>query len=79
MLPSGKFSMEKQNREWVRTLGIFSVIVTDLVGYTGAGVAVGYFAWKKWGAPWWVVLLSSLAGLALAMYRVYQVSQKVWK
>lgn len=71
--------MEKPNREWVRTLGIFSVIVTDLVGYTGAGVALGYFAWKKWGAPWWVVLGASLAGLALAMYRVYQVSQKVWK
>jgi len=58
---------------------MFSVIVTDLVGYTGAGIAVGYFAWKKWGAPWWVLLLCSVAGLVLAMYRVYQVSQKVWK
>ena len=64
------------NRDWVRNLGMFSVIISDLVGYTGIGVGIGYLAWKKWNAPWWVLLLSSLTGLALAMVRVYQVSQK---
>ena len=64
------------NRDWGRNLGMFSVIISDLVGYTGIGVGIGYLAWKKWNAPWWVLLLSSLTGLALAMVRVYQVSQK---
>lgn len=60
--------------EWVRNLGLFSVIVVDLIGYTGAGIALGYLVWKKWNAPWWVLLLTSLAGLGLAMYRVYQLT-----
>jgi hypothetical protein len=60
----------------LRKLGLFTVIVGDLMGYTGAGIGIGYLAWTKWGAPWWVLLLTSVAGLVLAFYQVYQVSQK---
>ncbi len=58
---------EQGPSHWVKSLGLFSIIVTDI----GAGIAVGYFAWAKFGAPWWVLLLSSFAGLGLAMYRSY--------
>jgi F0F1-type ATP synthase assembly protein I len=61
---------------WARSLGLFSVIIADLVGYTGAGVGIGYLAWKKLGAPSWVLVVTSLAGLSLAMFRLYQRSSK---
>jgi hypothetical protein len=61
---------------WVRQLGMLSVIVVDLLGYTGGGIALGYLATRKLGAPWWVLLLTSVAGLSLAMYRLYQRSRK---
>lgn len=61
----------------MKGLGLFSVVVTDLLGYAGAGVALGYFAWKKWDAPWWVLVLFSMAGLVLSMMRVFQLSKKM--
>ena len=64
------------DKNWMRSLGYFSLIIGDLVGFTGAGIALGYFAWKKWNAPWWVILLSSVSGLTLSMYRLYKVTQK---
>ncbi len=63
-----------QNRTWVKNLGLFGAILGDLIGFTGAGVGIGYWAWKKWGAPWWVPLLSSMAGLTVAMWRLYRMS-----
>lgn len=62
-----------------RTLGLFSVIVADLVGYTGAGVGLGYLVTTKWGFPWWTMLVTSITGLVLGMYRVYQLSKKAFK
>ncbi len=68
--------MKESNRpEWIKSLGLLSVIVADLLGYTGAGVGIGYLAWAKWGAPWWVLVLTSMTGLALAMYRLYKMSR----
>jgi len=60
----------------IRQIGLLAIIVSDLVGFVGAGVGIGYLAWTKWGAPWWVLLLSSLVGLTLAFYRIYRVSQR---
>ena len=68
-----KDSEQGQN---LRKFGLLGVIVGDLIGYTAAGIGLGALAWLKWGAPWWVLLLSSTLGLGLAFYRVYQISQK---
>jgi F0F1-type ATP synthase assembly protein I len=75
---TGSNLMEEKNpkRTWVRTLGLFGVIVSDLLGFTGAGVALGYLAWSKFGFPWWILLVTSLLGLAMAMYRLYKMSQR---
>ena len=62
--------------EWMRSLGYFSIIVADIAGYSGAGIAIGYFAWKKWNAPWWVLLLTSTAGLTFSFYRLYKMTQR---
>jgi hypothetical protein len=61
---------------WMRSLGYFSAIMGDLAGFTGAGVALGYFAWKKWNAPWWVILVTTMAGLSISMYRLYKMTQR---
>ncbi|OFZ82580.1 MAG: hypothetical protein A3K03_06930 [Bdellovibrionales bacterium RIFOXYD1_FULL_44_7] len=61
---------------WARKLGLVAVVVTDILGYTGAGVALGWVLWDKVGLPWWILLLTSSAGLALGMYRLYKLSQK---
>jgi F0F1-type ATP synthase assembly protein I len=70
-------SRAETQRRWMKGLGLFSIIVADVVGYSGAGVAVGYLAMTKLGAPWWVLVLTTLAGLSLGMYRLYQLSQRI--
>jgi F0F1-type ATP synthase assembly protein I len=61
---------------WVKAVGLFGVIVTDIIGYTGAGFAIGYFAWKKAGFPEWFPLIPTMLGFGLAMYKLYRLSQK---
>ncbi len=68
-------STQDDEREWVRSLGLFWVIIADLIGCTGAGLGIGYLAFRKWGAPWWVLLITTLAGLGLAMYRLNIMAQ----
>ncbi|MBC7693013.1 MAG: hypothetical protein H7222_14720 [Methylotenera sp.] len=63
----------------MKTLGLFGVIVADFVGYSGAGVAVGYFLWKKLDFPWWILLVTSIGGLYLASYQLYRLSEKDMK
>lgn len=69
-------SKADDTKAWVKGLGLLTVIVGDLIGFTGLGVGIGYWAWKKWSAPWWVLLLTTLSGLTLAMWRMYRMSQK---
>jgi hypothetical protein len=59
----------------LRDFALFGLIVADLMGYTGAGIALGWGLWKKLGAPSWVLLLTTGAGLVVAMVRVYQRSR----
>jgi F0F1-type ATP synthase assembly protein I len=68
--------MKDDDSNWVRSLGYFGIIIGDIVGCTGAGVGFGYLAWNKWGAPWWVLLISSMVGLILAFYRLYRMIQR---
>ena len=67
---------QPERPEWMRTLGYFSLIVSELLGFTGVGLPIGYFAWKKWNAPAWLALLTTMGGLVLSMYRVYRLTQK---
>ena len=59
-------------KDWAKKFGLASVMMVDILGYYGAGVGIGYLAWNKLGWPWWVILLTSTAGLVLAMYRLYR-------
>ncbi|NBU20568.1 hypothetical protein EBS43_03995 [bacterium] len=68
--------MENKPGPKLKKLGLLTVIVGDLLGYTGAGVGLGYLAWQKLKLPWWVLLVSTLAGLFLAFFRIYEISKK---
>lgn len=67
---------EDSTRKWMKSYALFTLIVADLIANVGAGVAIGYLAWQKWHAPWWVPLLSSLIGLFSAFYRLIKFSEK---
>ena len=60
----------------LRDFALFGLIVSDLLGYTGAGLAIGWWLWKKQGAPWVVLPILAIAGLGLAMFRIYKRSPK---
>jgi hypothetical protein len=68
--------MSNHKENLVKKIGLISVIVVDIVGYTVGGVAAGYLLWSKLGFPWWVLLITSSAGLSLGMYRLYQLTKK---
>lgn len=62
----------------LRKFGLVSVIIGELFGYTAVGVGLGYVAWSKWHAPIWVLVLTSMASLGLAFYRLTQILRKEW-
>jgi hypothetical protein len=76
MKSEGKQESKPNSEHWLRKLGLVSVVLGDLLGYTGAGMGIGYLAWKKLSTPAWVIALSAGAGLVLAFYRIYQISKK---
>jgi F0F1-type ATP synthase assembly protein I len=63
-------------KDWAKGLALVSIIAAELLGYTGAGIGIGYWLWKKAGFPWWTILIFSSAGLVLAFYQLYQISKK---
>lgn len=65
------------SREWVKTLGLFGVIVSELVAFTGAGLFLGYWAWDQHGFPWWILVVSSLCGLVFAFIRIKKVVERI--
>lgn len=66
----------ENSQSLMRKFGLFSIVVFDLLAYTGAGVGVGYLAWRRWGFPWWFLLITTFAGLGMAFYQLYRISER---
>lgn len=66
---------DDSERQWVKSLGLFSVIVTFMIGYPAAGAALGYAAWKWMGLPRWVVAPPVVLGFVLAMIRLVRLAR----
>lgn len=66
---------DDQRAAWAKNLGLFSVVVGDLVGCVGAGAGLGYLLMKGLHAPAWILLPTTMAGLVVAMVRLYKISQ----
>jgi hypothetical protein len=65
--------MEKED---YRALGLFSIILLDLVGYSGGGFFLGYYASRHWGWPVWLAGVTAFLGLAVAFYQIYRIFRK---
>jgi F0F1-type ATP synthase assembly protein I len=68
-------SDSEDRKNWIKSLALFSYILADLIVCSGLGIGSGYWAWKHWGAPFWVIILTSMIGLSFAFYRLYRASQ----
>jgi F0F1-type ATP synthase assembly protein I len=67
---------QESKAKWLRGIGLLSIIVGDLVGFTGAGLGLGYLAWTKLHTSVWAMVLGGLVGLTLSMVKLYQLTKK---
>jgi len=70
----GEAEEDPSQSNW-RDLGLFSVIIGEIIGYAGVGAGLGYLAVKKWGFPGWTIALTTMAGLTLAMVQIYRLTR----
>ena len=64
------------DREWVRTLGLFTIIIGELIGYTGSGILVGYGFVRFAGAPRWTIAVTGALALVLAFHQIYRMAKR---
>jgi F0F1-type ATP synthase assembly protein I len=62
--------------EWAKNLGLFSLILSELLGFTGLGVLVGYIAQTYAYAPGWLAFAAAVFGFSLGIYRVYIIANR---
>ena len=62
--------------EWAKNLGLFSIIIGEIIGYTGAGVGIGYAAHHFAGGPVWLMAPGGVIGLALAFWQINRISRR---
>ncbi len=63
-------------QEWIKSLGYFGVIVSELVGASAVGIGLGWLLWKKAGLPSVTILFTAMLGLGVAFYRIYKLTQR---
>ena len=56
----------------LRNLGLLQVVLTEIFGFSLAGIALGYLGSKYLGLPSWSLAVTGSAGLGLGMYRLYR-------
>ena len=72
-------STPRPQRKQLKELGLFTLIITDFIGFTGLGGVIGYFLWNRWPSFWWGSVLLTLLGLSFAVYRLYRLTQKYFE
>jgi hypothetical protein len=69
-------SEKKDDRpQWAKDLVLLSSVVWEVLLGTSLGLLCGYALWKKLGLSSFFVVLGGLAGLAIAMVRLYFLSR----
>lgn len=51
-------------------LAIYAAVFSNFIGYTGAGFGLGYWLWKRYAVSVWVLVILTLAGFAVACWRI---------
>ena len=68
--------MKNNEDQSLRKMGLIWVVISDIVGFTLAGVGLGYLLWGKLHWSVWVMILFPMLGLGLGFYQVYKATQK---
>jgi len=58
---------------------LFGITLGVVFSYTGVGIALGYYLWKKQGLPWFVLVFFSLLGLTGAIFQLIRVMKRIEK
>jgi hypothetical protein len=66
----------KERSAMLKSIGLLGVITSEILVCTGLGGGLGYLAWARLGLPIWLIAVGGIAGLGLAMFRLYRVTQK---
>lgn len=64
------------DRAWVRQLGLFGAIVSELLAVTLAGAGLGYLARRALDAGIWVYLVTIPVFFVIGMIRIYRMTRK---
>lgn len=67
---------EETRKTYFRGLALFSSILADLIGYTGAGVLLGWLLTKWSGVSSLAILFLGAIGLGFAFFRIHQKAEK---
>lgn len=67
--------VQEDRPDWLKDVGLLGVVASEVIGFSGAGLGIGWLLWKKLDWPWWVLILSALLGLTAAFYRIYRMTQ----
>jgi F0F1-type ATP synthase assembly protein I len=54
-----------------KDLAMLSVVTTEVVVLTGLGLGLGWWLTEKHGFPSWTLAVTTVLGLAVAVYRIY--------
>ena len=60
----------KMDPSWVRSYGLFGVIVSEVFGTTAGAAGLGYWLYKSGHAPAWLAALLAMAGAVLGFWRL---------
>lgn len=63
--------------EWLRALGVFGLIIADLVGFSCAGVGLGWTLYRYLGLPRLGIPVLGLLGLVLAFVQIQRVAKRL--
>ena len=56
----------------MRQLGLFSIIVGEVIAGTELGLGLTYWAVSRWGWPGWTMPVGAMAGLVGAFLQIVQ-------
>lgn len=59
-----------------KSLGLFGIIIADLVVYPGLGYGFGRWMERVFALGQWSSVLGLLAGFALAFLQIYRISKR---
>ncbi len=58
-------------------MAVYALVLGQFLGGTGAGIAIGWYLWKKMGFPWWTILFTTAVGIFIASVQVIRYQRRL--